>query len=75
MDEQGNDHDNQVKTAIYKAAPINGSGLFILLSSIFSGIFTPYGYVKCQIVNPLHSLIESDAHIQVLQLNLLHCLL
>ncbi|WP_264738883.1 hypothetical protein [Cytobacillus firmus] len=63
MDEQGNDHDNQVKTAIYKAAPSNGSGLFILLAFVFSEVITHFGYVKCQIGNPLHSLIESDAHI------------
>lgn len=31
MDEQGNDHDNQVKIAIYKAAPIHRSGWFNLL--------------------------------------------
>ncbi|WP_258751198.1 hypothetical protein [Cytobacillus firmus] len=31
MDEQGNDHDNQIKIAIYKAAPIHWSGWFNLL--------------------------------------------
>ncbi len=40
MDEQGNNHDNQVKKAIYKAAPLNWSGLFILLAILFSGAFT-----------------------------------
>ncbi len=31
MDEQGNDHDNQVKIVIYKAAPIHWSGWFNLM--------------------------------------------
>lgn len=43
MDEQGNDHDNQVKIAIYKAAPLNWSGLFLLLGIVFSDAFTSFG--------------------------------
>jgi hypothetical protein len=48
MDEQGNDHDNQVKIAINKAAPLHWSGLLILLEDDNPMISSP-----CELLIPL----------------------
>ncbi len=47
MDEQGNDHDNQVKIAIYKAAPLHWSGLLILLEDDNPMINVPAQWHNC----------------------------
>ncbi|MEH6990137.1 hypothetical protein V7021_20130 [Cytobacillus firmus] len=65
MDEQGNDHDNKVKIAIYKAAPILWSGWFNLLKMAIPWFLSRSVELlplsgdmsgKCPISNPQHSM-------------------